>query len=442
MIRARTIHLPILVSLVLVLILAFRSAPTVRAVEFIEGGTIPTGEVVDDDAFIASDAVVVDGTVNGDLFAAGNSVTINGTLRGSLFAAAQTILVNGTVEGSIYVAGSSLELGGDTSIGRNLFFAGFGLKANPGSRIGRDLLAAGYQAILSGDVARDVKVGVAGLEIRGNIGGDVQADVAEPGKAFTGMPPFFSPPGAPPMIDPGLRVAEGAEISGVLTYTSPAEQDRAIDAEPAGGIVYQTPMPSEMPQPSQQIRFEWVIGKWILARLRDFTTLAVLGALAVWLVPLLLDRWAERARTSPLPSAGYGLITVVLGYVGAGVVALVIIASGAFLAVVTLGGLARSVFGIGFTGLGLALAIFSLFVAYVSKVVVAFLAGKWTLQQLVRGTTARPIWAMLLGVAIYVLFRSIPILGWLIGLFVTLLGLGAIYQVYRETRPALKPVKP
>ena len=48
---------------------------------------------------------------------------------------------------------------------------------------------------------------------------------------------------------PGLRIADSAEIGGSLTYTSPAEQDDAIETKPEGGIYYQTPVPDELDKP-------------------------------------------------------------------------------------------------------------------------------------------------------------------------------------------------
>jgi hypothetical protein len=46
-------------------------------------------------------------------------------------------------------------------------------------------------------------------------------------------------------------------------------------------------------------------------------------------------------------------------------------------------------------------------------------------------------WSLALGAFIYEVLRIIPFLGWLIGVLVTLVGLGAIYFVVREImRPA------
>ncbi len=131
------------------------------------------------------------------------------------------------------------------------------------------------------------------------------------------------------------------------------------------------------------------------------------------------------------------MVVVLVGYASAAIIALIILAVGILLGVVTLGGLSRTVFGVGYSSLGLALSIFTLFVSYGSKLVVSFLVGKLILERLVPQASKQNIWPMLLGVVLYVVFRSIPWFGWLIGVVVTLIGLGAVFLVIREKRLAL-----
>jgi hypothetical protein len=49
------------------------------------------------------------------------------------------------------------------------------------------------------------------------------------------------------------------------------------------------------------------------------------------------------------------------------------------------------------------------------------------------------LWPLLVGVALYVLLRSIPIMGWFIGGVVTLLGLGAVWLVFSEEHQPVLP---
>jgi len=429
--KRSNIWLHVCIALAMALAAMVGVTTTVRAVEFIEGDTIAADQVIDDDVFIAGNNVVIDGTVNGDLFATGSGVTVNGLVKGSLVVAAQNIEINGTVEGSIYAGSSAMTLAENAIVDRNLYYGGFGLKSEPGSRVGRDLLAGVYQAQLSGEIGRDLLAALGALELNGKVGGDADVEVGDPGRGMEYMPPFFAPPGAPALIEPGIRVGSEAEVGGVLKYTSPVEQGDSIEAAPAGGVVYRTPRPGEptTPTPSPRVSVELQIGQWILARARDFVTLLVLGGFGIWLIPALLKRWAERVRTQPLPSFGWGLV----------ILALLILAVGIFLGVVTLGGLARSFFGVGFSGLGLVFTIFTLLVSYGSKVVVAYLGGRLIVGQFSPKAVEHKVWPLLVGVAIYVLLRSIPFLGWILGMLVTLLGLGAIWLVFSEEHQPVLP---
>lgn len=434
----------------LALVVAIGAGRTARAVEVDDDGFIAADEVIDDDVFTSAETVVVDGTVNGNLFASGDSVTINGTVGGDLIVTGSEVTVNGlvngnlaffggelsvggTVEGSIFALGGSLTLESPAVVGRNLFFTGFGMKTEPGSTIGRDLLVSGYQALLAGRIDQDVDAEVAALEIEGSIGGDVVADVSEPGESPPGQ---FQWPGLPAMVDPGLRVAEEAQIDGMLTYVSPVEQADTIESLPDGGVVHQLPTKPKGPvplTPGEQA------ASWLLARAQDGLTLLVLGGLALWWAPALLKRLADQARARPLPAAGWGLVVMITGFIGLVVLTALILVLGILMGAVTLGGLAGTVFGMGFSGLALAFALFLLAITYGSKLIVAYVAGKLALQRLAP-RRADGIWPLVLGVVLYVLLRSIPILGWFIGMIVTFVGLGAMWLLFRKRRSVPAPV--
>ena len=436
------------VLLGLVLVGTLGIPQVVRAVEFDDDGIITADEVIDDDVFVSSETVVVDGTINGNLIVSGSDVTINGDVNGDVFLAGMVTAVNGRVNGNLAFIGQSLSLGGGVRgslfcigssvtlepsavVGRNVFFNGFGLEMEPGSTVGRDVLASGYQALLTGRVERDVLAEVGALEIEGFVGRDVKAIVPEPGGESPRGPWW---PGMPPMIDAGLRVAEEAHIAGTLTYVSPVEQADAIEAVPGGGVVYEPP-----DEPEVRVGFAHRAGQWFLARVRDFVTLLVLGGLAVWRYQALLDRLTDQARSQPLPALGWGFAIMIGGHVAVVVLAVLVLVLGILMSVVTLGGLALTVFGVGFSGLALVFALFSLSVAYGSKLIVAYLVGKLILQRLAFAHADKAIWSLVLGIVLYVLVRSIPGLGWLIGAVMTLAGLGAMWLLFRQQRRAPEP---
>jgi cytoskeletal protein CcmA (bactofilin family) len=441
----------------------FGAVKTVRAAEFINDGTIEAGETIDDDVFLSAENVVMDGTVNGILFAAGNTVTINGTVNGDAILGASEVVIgtNAVINGNLFWSGYSLELKGKVtgslfggaammilddgaSVDRNLFYGGYSFEAMPESLIGRDAYIGGYQATFSGEVSRDANLGGAAIEINGKVGGDVNVDLGEvennenvPISPMT----FMQQPGMPPlpeMKDPGLRVAKNAEITGKLTYISNIEM-KQIDTVPAGGLVFVTPTP--MPQGDSgtstgrsDIVMEIPVVHWIIERMRELIALLVFGALALWLIPAVLYRTVEQARTKMAPAAGYGFVVIVVGSLGALMALVILLVVGLILGVATLGSVSGPLLGVTMPALAVVSAVFSFLVGTGSKVVVSYLIGQLLVGKAFPQLTNPKLWALIFGVIIYVLIGSIPLLGWLVGLAATLIGVGAMWLAFQSWR--------
>jgi len=424
----------ILIPLFLVFTLGFGIAATAKAVEFDEDGIVEANEVIDDDLFIGGDTVQIDGTVNGDVIAFGSVVKINGLINGSLVTGAQCILIDGIVDGSVYAGSSTLTLGSEAEIGRNLYYGGFNLSAEPGSIVEKDLLVGAYQALLSGHVGRDVRAGVGALEINGFVGNDVYAEVAGPAE---GQQTYFFPgaPGVETLVPSGIRISKDAEIGGSLEYKSSVDQSAAIEISPAGGITFEYD-PELNPQSDSdeigEISSSALVIAWLVKQVRVFITLMLLGGLIVWQVPALLNRVGEKMERESMPSLGWGLVSVLIVYLGAFIVAGLILAGAVFFGVVTLGELSKVILTIGFSSLALIMAAFGLLVSYGSKIVVAYMVGKLLIRWLAPKFEDQPIWPMILGVLLYTFLRAIPFVGFTIGVLVTLIGIGAMWLAYRD----------
>ena len=110
----------------------------------------------------------------------------------------------------------------------------------------------------------------------------------------------------------------------------------------------------------------------------------------------------------------------------------------------TLGGLARLAISVGLLS-DAALVIGSIaFAGYIAVIVVAFMARHWILQRTQPAWAERPLIPLALGLIVYVLLTAIPWLGTLIGLLVTLLALGALWEwgraVFHRMRPTSTPL--
>ena len=401
---------------------------------------IGSDEVVDDDLYVSAQEFVLDGRVNGDVIAFGQTVTINGTVDGDLMAAAQTVVVNGEVTGAIRMAGSVLFVGEEASIGGDIVSAGYSLEVRQGSGIGQDLVFAGAQILLAGDVARNVQVGTAAFELRGNVGGDVNAEVADPDQGQAGPPPMLFMPQSSvpaPNVPPGLTIDPAAKIEGNLEYTQ--SEDLTIPAGVVGGEVTRTASASSGGTAAREETTGQKIGKWALGFVRNSIALILIGLLLLWLFPTFVGSLSSYLQAKPLPSLGWGVVAWVGFFLALFAVICVTILGGILFGVLTLGQLTGTVVLLGILTLFGLIVGFVLVTSFVAKVVFGAALGKWMLARANSPLAEHRYWPMILGVLITVgviallSFPLIPgVLGGLLNFAVVLFGLGALWLWGRE----------
>jgi len=445
-------------SLVLVMLIA--TVSTVSAAEFPKGETIPADETINDDVFISGESVVIDGTVNGVLLAAGQTVTLNGTVNGdailgaervivsesavidgNLFVGAADIEVNGSVTGSVFGGSSAMVLGGMANIGRNFYYGGFSLETEEGSEVGQDLLSGNYQSQLTGDIARDLKVGAGAVMLNGNVGRNAtievgNVDAQEDPTTWMQYNPYMSQY-VSEILEPGITVSEGARIGGKLVYTSSVEMTSALDAITTGSVVYQTPAPmtteSGKRYSTDQVRpFNRDFGgafvrASVMQTARNLLKLMAIGALILWLLRKPFMRVVEVAYAQPLKAMGWGFIIIAVGFLGALIIPLVFVMIGVLIGFISLGSLLYVWFGIVGTALLLASMVFFFAVFTISKIIAAYMFGKWIMKAVFKEETEKVWLNLLIGVFLYTILRAIPFVGWLVGLTATLIGSGAFW---------------
>jgi cytoskeletal protein CcmA (bactofilin family) len=423
----------------LVCLVLFALVPVALAFESRGGETVVIGpdEVIEDDLYVGASTFTLNGTIRGDLIVFGSTIEINGTVEGDLIAAGQTVVVRGRVTDDARIAGQALTLGDDAQVGDDVVAAGMSIEGKEGSSVGGDFIYFGYQALLAGDIAQDLTVGVGGLQLSGSVGGDVEAEVGEPEEGPS--PTFFTMmmPGAPamPSVPMGLTVGEGAQIGGKLDYTSASEW--SIPAGVVTGAINRY-------EPEIKVEEEVVVSpaqraaNWFLRHLRRLVTLLLVGLLMVWVVPGWTKRVADALHANPLPSLGWGVVSVAAFILALLVILIVTILVAVVLGVITLGGLAGTTAWTGGLSMALLVFFFSLAVTYVTKIAVSFLSGQLILARLKPDWAEGHIWPLVVGIVLFIIITAIPILGWLVSLVVVLLGLGALWllgrDVYRQRR--------
>jgi hypothetical protein len=428
------VGLMVLISLVL-------AAPTLAA-DIRTKDVIVIDQDVDDDLYLFAGSITVNSTVHGDLIATGGDIIINGTIDGDLWAAAGKIHINGTVTDDVRVAGSDLKLGPSAKVGDDLFAAGFGFGADPGSAMASDVFVAGYQALLGGDIGGNVMAAVGGFDISGHVAGNVQVEVGEADpefEQFSGLMRMWNPYMPERIIGQGLTIGEDAQIDGELTYTSPVTV-QIPEGTVAGPIVYQTPVPEEVEAPEVEVPevpagaltaaaiLGWFV-RWITGMVRTFMSLLIIGVLVLWLIPKWLKEAVQHWREKPLHSLGWGVAALLAFFVAVPALFMVMIILDVIVGLVTLGGLVGPITGVMMVLISALTVGFWTVAIYGTKVVFCYLVGWLILKRPAQAWVekAMGIIPLLIGIAIFTLARSIPAVGALFSLLVTIFGLGALW---------------
>ncbi|HUV16179.1 MAG TPA: polymer-forming cytoskeletal protein [Pelolinea sp.] len=457
-----------MLALSLVLVMTLGAVGSVNAAEFPKGERIPAGETVNDDVFISGENVVVDGTVNGMLFASGTTITVNGTVTGdallmgetivvsesavidgNLFIAGGKLTVNGKVTGSLFGGSAAMELGPNADVSWNFYYGGYSLDMRKGSSVGKDLYAGGFQAVISGNIERDLSIGAAAIVLNGAVGRNATLDVGEvedTGDAASFM--YFNPylsRYVDTTIEPGIRVADSASVGGKMTYTSSQNVNVALDAVTSGMVVYQTPVPYEQDTPKVKYEGEvrefdrgfpagFFFGAAALRVVRNFLKLMALGALALWLLSKPFKKLVDAAYKEPLKAIGWGFVLVAIGFLSIFIVPLVFVLVGVLIGFLSLGSLLYFWFGIVGSVLALAFMLFFFAVITISKLLAAYMFGKWLMTGLFKQQEEKPWLNLLLGVFLYVVIRAIPVIGFLAALTAILIGSGAFWLAFVQKK--------
>jgi cytoskeletal protein CcmA (bactofilin family) len=396
--------------------------------------------------------IAADETVVGTVFVLCQNLVIDGVVDGNLFGAATNTVINGQVTDGVYLLGSQFDLYG--SLGDDLHFIGAVLNIHPEatfensivdlfsltmstklqteSELPGSIVAAGYQLLVHGDVGGEINFWGSALELDGSIGGDVIADVGDAGdtEGTAQLETLFIPfPAEIDLVNPGLRIRSSSEISGNLRYRAPA---RGLELGSVEGEVYFQPMIS---QPQIDISDEESLRRgfrqYIGTSLREFITLAVVGAVGLLFAPSLTQAPIRNLRRRPLTSLGVGTLAFILSFpvvVIAVIISVMVIFVLSLLQVgnLTIAGLVvLLLFDVGGASLFYFVAIFvarSIFCLAIGRRLVRFIfEDDGSMRFLYVGLAA--------GSLLVALLVSLPYIGWLLNAITLFLGLGAIINL-------------
>ncbi|MEO0999127.1 MAG: hypothetical protein AAFW69_00760 [Pseudomonadota bacterium] len=330
------------------------------------------------DRFVAGERVVHSEEGIDDLFMAGNRVTLEAALAGSAHLAGREVEVVGAVGGDLYAAASEIELSAPVSGDATL--TAYEVEIESGGAVGGDLRAA----------AADVEVAAAiggGAILAGDL---VELDAAVAGDAAIAAREIVWGPGA--RIDGRLRVyAEDPEAVTVPERVASADRVEVLHIE----------------RFDREQRRGGMLGALVGGVLLGALTVAALSYLALSVAPEAVVRWRRLALAQPLRAGVSGALVLALlfgltGVLGMSVIGIPLIpALGLLIGLASFAGLA---FGIYVLGLG------------------TWMRLGGTLPE-AHGTRAAIAGSAALVVG---LLSFVPLLGWLLLLALTFLGVGTL----------------
>jgi hypothetical protein len=116
------------------------------------------------------------------------------------------------------------------------------------------------------------------------------------------------------------------------------------------------------------------------------------------------------------------------------------VAGGILFGVLTLGGMSGTIIWLGILVIFAMILGFVLITAFLTKIVVAQLSGKLILARFKPTLAEHKVWPLVIGVVLIALLVAIPFIGWLFGVFIMFVGLGALWIWGRDFMQARKPV--
>jgi len=349
--------------------------------------TVPSGEVVDDDLYVAAESITIDGIVNGDLWAAANTITVNGIVNGSVMAAGNKININGDVTHAVRAVGETINING--SVGGDVL-AGCGkLNIASTTEIGGDLVFGADIARIDGHIEGYIKGSGSEVTISNGVGGNVELEVES------------------------LTILSTANIGGDLTYTSEEEADIQSGAQITGATNHKVP---EVKEDGAEI-FPFAPFSGVLAKVMSFLMAFVAGLIIIFLAPRRLTSIVDAIGSRPGPSAGWGALIVFVTPIAALLVCLTIIG-------VSAGVIALALYGIGL---------------YLAQIPVGLFIGRWIIGRFrVVESKAAMVGALAVGLVILKLLSLIPYFGFVVGLAIVIFGLGAVVAAERKRRAEAK----
>jgi hypothetical protein len=338
---------------------------------------VPSDRIVDEDFYVSGGEITVNGEVNGDLVVAGGNIELNGVTMEDSIVAGGNIRVSGSTGDDLRVAGGNIRVEG--TVGDDVFIAGGQIAVSSETEVGGNLIITGGNVETEAEVQENVSISAGSVKLGGKITGDVVINAGE------------------------IEILPNTEIEGDLNCTSSNEIEIPESAVIEGefrqkvnrgflGLLRQRP---------------GLRGR-IFANLRRYVIAFFVGALLI----LILER--------PMRVVSQRIIDYPLASILVGVLFLVLVPIAIIFLIITLIGIPVAII----------LLLLYLIAIYLSKILVSLAIGERLFGK--SKNRVGVIFAFALGLLIWVILRSIPVIGFIWGTLTVLLGFGSFFTGFRR----------
>ena len=348
---------------------------------------VAADEIIDDDLVAFGNFIDVRGTVTGNVCAFAQTVNVSGDIGGSLFIGAASSSIGAKSVQTVWAAGGNLIVSGNVS--KNLILVGGTLDIDKDARVGKDVRAYGSNFTVRGEILGSIKGGVGKFTMAGKSGKvKIKADKTHIESTAVILGDLDLTGADEPKID------DGAAITGEVSI-------RAIEPEDAEPFFFAfAPMLAFL---VAAIKFVVLISKIIV------------GVLLIALFQRYVRRVADTLLKETWKSLGWGFLGVIVIPIAAVVLFATLIG-----------------YPLGF----LAVYVYSVLL-YLSSIFIAVVIGEKIAQLFKKGAVSLYL-SFIIGILILFVVGFIPVLNFLVRIFVILFGFGAVmlgtWHLVREMR--------
>jgi cytoskeletal protein CcmA (bactofilin family) len=323
-----------------------------------------------EDVLVRGSEPNVPDSVPGDVILAGGDVHFSGSAGGDYLGAGGQQMIGGRIHGSLRAAGGEIHV--TATVDRNATVAGGHVELDSAAAFARNVYVVGGNLQVKGAVQGSLLAAGGNVFLDGPVGRDVEIAAGE------------------------FRLGPHAQIAGNLRYRVSASK---VHIDPAARVVGTTTALPVRRGPGI-FRVLWTLG------------FLVAGAVFVALLPRFAGDAAEILPLRPGQSALFGIGWLILVPIAICIALITVIG-------IPLGLLLLSIYGV---------------LLYLGRVAVALWVGRVILGARARAGRQGLILNFLVGGLLLIVLGIVPLVGWLVTLLATVLGIGALVLRARAMR--------